>query len=222
MKNKFVYITDAAFYESGALKNPMIFKDHKLEKVYPEFYRVSYDLKLSITTPPGPQEKKMLFYNDYRQEYGCSDIRCLDRATENKECKKVFLNGFDQQHFDYIMPLIQEDVEILYLFKCPKIKDFSALTQAKNLKCLLVFWNNSAENLWDMKHNEKLKAISFLAVSKLKQIDVLLDARVGYLTFDSSDNCGNKRKMLFDKELFNKLPHLQHLTLNFTGCVVDY
>lgn len=222
MKNNFIYITDKSWFEIGGLKNPIAILDHKLEKIYPELYNLEYDLKLLVAKPATETEKSAPFYNDYREKYGSSDISALGAAAKISTAKHVFLNGFYQEHLEYIIPFIKDTVEVLYLFKCPKINDLSVLSELKNLKCLFVYWNNSFERLWDMKNNQNLKIISFISVTKLNNIDTLKNSNVEYITFDSSDNSDNKKCLLFDRTALDEIPHLKNLTLVYKDYNIDF
>lgn len=208
---KYIYITDPRCFGDSSFS----FSDVELEAVYPAYGDLTYDLKLVVTTPPMAEEKRAPFYNNYREVYGHADIAVLGAATANNSCKNILLNGFRQEHLDYIAPYIRDKVEVLYLFKCPKIKDLSALAEMKHLKCLRIFWNTSLETLWDMRKNEALKIISFHMVSKLNNIEPLIDSKVEYVCLDSMDNNGNMKPMLFDRAVLEKAPTIQHLILRY-------
>ncbi len=222
MNNGFVYITDSEWFEKTSLKNPITCLDCKLQKQYPEFYCLEYDLKMLVSKPSTDDEKAMPFYNDYREKYGSNDICSLKVATTSAMAKTVFLNGFCQQHLEYIIPFIKDKVEVLYLYKCPRIMDLSVLSELKELRCLFVYWNNSLKQLWDLKNNKCLQVISFISVTKLSNIESLKNSNVEYVTFDSSDNCNNKKNILFDKSVFDEMPDLKHLTLVYNNCMIDY
>ncbi len=226
MRNdKYWYIVDQKYFEDppgGILKNPIHVLDHKIDDVYPELYRVHYGLRLLITDIPDDIERNSLFYNDSIEKYANTDISVLKTAIESTPHKSIFLNGFSQKHLEYIIPFIKDSVEILYLFKCPKISDFSVLSELKNLKVLFVFWNNSLERLWDVTENGELKIISFVQITKLCDITGLKNSDIEYITLDSSDASGNTKPMLFDKSVFEEMPKLKHLTLNYRKCIVYY
>ena len=150
MKSKYVYIADRELFENSSLKDPICLMDHNLNLIYPDFYRTNYDLKLIATKAPTKEEKSMPVYNDYREKYGCSDISIIDSAVAAAESKNIFLNGFNQEQFEYIAPMIKETAEILYLFKCIKIHDLSALSQFKKIKGVFVFANRALTSLWNM------------------------------------------------------------------------
>ena len=134
MSQKDIFITSPEFLDSGAIKNPVMFHDHKLSGLYPQFYRTDYDLKLCATKAPTKAEKSFFAYNDYRERYGCTDITVLRDAAQNSPAKNVLLNGFRQKHLEYLAPYIRDTVELLYLFKCNTISDLSVLSTFSNLK----------------------------------------------------------------------------------------
>ena len=210
MGQKDLFITTQEWFESGALKNPVIFCDHKLKDLYPQFHKVDYDLKLCATKSPTKAEKSFFIYNDYREHFGSDDITVLREAAQSSPAKNVFLNGFRQKHLEYLAPYIRDTVELLYLFKCNTISDLSVLSTFPNLKCVLIFWNNKLETIWDIQQNDKLAVLSFLSITKLRSIDPLRKSHIEYLTFDSSDNCGNRKPCILENpEIFREIPTLK-------------
>lgn len=221
MKNRHVYITSKAWFENTSLKDPIITPDHKLEAHAPEFYRIHYDTKLLVTKKPSQSERAPLIYDDHRKLFETDDISALDTAIHHSDAKNIFLNGFDQAHFLYIAPKIQDSAEVIYFFKCPKIHDLSALSRFPKLRCVHIFWNNALESLWDMTNNERLRIISFTSISRLSRIGTLGSSSVEYVCLDSSDNYGRKRPILFDASVFDQMQELKHLTLRFSDCDID-
>ena len=73
-----------------------------------------------------------------------------------------------------------------------------------------------------MTGNKQLKVISFAAISKLNRIETLKYSGVEYISLDSADNNGHTKKALFDTSVFEQMPHLKHLSLNYSACKVDY
>ena len=222
MKTKSIFITNKQWFENSSLKNPISSIDHKLEQLYHSLYSVSYDTKLLATKAATREEKQCPFYNDYREQFGTGDISALDAAIMDCDTRYVFLNGFDQTQFLYIAPKIKDTAEVLYFFKCPRIHDLSVLSQFSKIKCVHIYWNNSLESLWDMTCNKQLKVISFVAISKLSRIETLKASSVEYICLDSSDNNGHTKKASFDKSVFEQMPNLKHLTLNYSNCKIDY
>ncbi len=220
MKKQLVYITNEEYFNF-----PILFLDHKIEKVYPDFYKISYDLKMSVVAYVPDIEKESSFgwfYNDSAEKYGENDLASFRIAATEKPCKNVYLTGLGQEHFDYIAPFIKDTAEVLYFDKCPKIKDLSALAEFKRLKCVFVYWNNSLESLWDMKCNNDLRVISFIFVTKLKDLTSLIDSNIEYVSLDSRSNDYKSREMLFDKSVFDNMRSLKHLKLEYKGCTIDY
>lgn len=222
MKKKYIYITNKEWFENTALKNPIAFLDTKLESVYPEFCNIYYDLKLLVTTPASDVEKDMPFYNDYREKYGSYDISVMEIEASQSKGKNVLLNGFTQEHLQYIAPYIKDSVEVLYLFKCPKISDLSVLSEFNKLRSVFIYCNNSITHLWDMSNNIELKIISFVSITKLSDISRLVNSNVEYINFDSADNSGIKKEALFDATVINEIPNLKHLKLVFSDLNMDY
>jgi len=214
MKNKWIYLINEEWFESGTLtQNPISLPDHKMQEIYPDWYQMRYDLRLSVVKPASRHKKEAPFYNDYRERFGTSDMEALKSVVEDSLPKNIFLSGFHQAHFEYLAPFLKESAKVVYLFKCPKIHDLSLLSEFKNLKCVCVYWNQSLESLWDMRKNQNLTAISFHMVNKLRNIEPLKDSAVRYITFDSTDNSGNTKEMLFDESVFAEMPNLKYLTL---------
>lgn len=213
MKRKYIYITDSEFFDDGALKNPIRINDWDLEKTFPQFFRINYNPRIIADDPPTEIERSFLAYNSYRDRYGQHDISAIDRAIAESDGKNIFLNSFDQALFDYTAPLIRDTASVLYLFKCPRIHDLSALSQFSQLECLFIYWNNRLETLWDMRNNPKLKVLSFHCITKLRHIEQLEDSSVEHVHFDSVDNSSNRKEMLFDDSVFAKMKNLRHLCL---------
>ena len=223
MAQKDLFITAPEGLNSGAIKNPVMFLDHKLKDLYPQFHRTDYDLKLCAVKAPTEAEKSFFAYNDYRERFGCADISVLRDAALSNPCKSVLLNGFRQKHLDYLAPYIRETAELLYLFKCNTIADLSVLSTFPKLKCVLIFWNNKLETLWDVQKNQKLEVLSFLTVTKLRNIDSLRNSQIQYITFDSSDNCGNRKPCLLENtEVFREISTLKYLKLIYNKYAIDY
>ena len=220
MKNKKVLITDTEWFESGPLKNPISALDHELEKYDPTLYCLDYDTRLLATDPPTKAEKESIIYNDYREKYGTRDLCSLDSEIRRTGGRNIFLNGFNQELFAYIVPLIKDSAEVLYFFKCPKISDMSALSQFSNLRCVHIFCNDSLTKLWDMTNAANLKVISFSMVSKLDDIEALKDSLVEYVHLDGVGNNGGKKPASFDVSIFEQMPHLRCLSLDFENLEV--
>ncbi len=223
MSKKYVFITDKAWFETTTLSNPIVSFDEKLESIHPEYCSVDYDLRMLATDITTKEEKAFPFYNDYRDKYGSTNINVLQEAARCSQAKSIFLNGFNQECFDYVAPLIKDTAEILYLFKCRFIKDLSALSDFTNLKCLHIYGNNSIKELWNMNNNSKLKVLSFIYVTKLQHLNSLRGSKVEYITIDSVNNSGNlKNCSIDDIEIFDEIPNLKHLKLEFNDCSIDY
>ena len=73
MNKKSIYIFNALWFDSTALGNPLSTLDHKLDKYYPNYYELNYDVKLLATEENEIEDQ----INDYKQRYGTKDINEL-------------------------------------------------------------------------------------------------------------------------------------------------
>jgi hypothetical protein len=74
-----------------------------------------------------------------------------------------------------------------------------------------------------MEGNKKLKVLSFDVITKLQNVDDLKKSTVEYLCLNGESPSGYKVDFLVeDKSVFQKIPNLKHLTLNFKKLWVDY
>lgn len=215
MKRK-IFITDAEWFDSGSLKNPLSTLDEELEKYFPEFSCLDYDTRILATAPPTKEEQAFIPEDDYRKKYG-RDSLDLSALCFSKGAINILLNGFDQELFEYIVPAVKDTAEVIYFFKCPGISDLSMLSDFPNLRCVHVFCNNSLTRLWDMTDSANLKAISMCRVTGLREIEALTHSHVRYVHIDSMDNCGTKKPALFSVPSFEEIPELLHLSLGFSN-----
>ena len=221
MKSKKILITSPEWFDNGSQNNPIHTFDHAMEAHFPEFYCVEYDTRLLAANPPTREEKEFWAYNDYRERYGTRDLNALDTAIQSSGGRYVYLNGFDQQLFEYIAPQIRETAEVIYFCKCSRISDLSMLAQFSRLQCVHVFHNTALTRLWDMSQNHCLKVISFCCITKLENIEPLLHSPVEYVHLDSEDFSGNRRPALFDPTVFEQMPRIKYLSLAFSKCKIE-
>ena len=72
-----------------------------------------------------------------------------------------------------------------------------------------------------MSQNHCLKAISFCYITKLENIESLLHSPVEYVHLDSADFSGNNRPALFDPAIFEQMPCIKYLSLEFSKCIIE-
>ena len=218
MNKKSVYIYNDEWFDSTALENPLTTDDHKLDNCYPEYYELNYDVRLLATEENEIEDE----INDYKQRYGTKDLNELTEYIIKKNPKSVLLNGFDQEQFDYIIDFIKE-VKILYLFKCNKINNLSKLSGCLQLECLHIDWNNHLESLWNMNNNVKLKVLSFERITRLSNIEDLINTNIEYIVFDSRNEIGQtKYEFSVNIEIFKQMRNLKYLKLQYKNVKVDY
>ena len=221
MKSRKILITDPEWFENGNQKNPIHTFDHAMEAHFPEFYCVDYDTKLCASNPPTKEEKGFWAHNDYRERYGTRDLSALDEAIAASGGRTVYLNGFDQTLFEYIVPQIRETAEVIYLCKCSRISDLSMLSQFPRLRCIHIFHNTALTELWNMSQNHNLRVLSFCHITKLRNISPLVHSPVEYVHMDSEDFSGNRRPALFDTTIFKQMPRIKYLSLQFNKCKTE-
>jgi hypothetical protein len=233
MSDKYCFVADEEFFlNTGYFKNPIGTLDHKLQQFFPNFSLVHYDLRIiAHKIPVFPKSKvneelrekcPVLFFDPFI-EVSLSRIDYLKEIALNKLAKTIYLNGFTLEQFKYIVPYIKNTAEIIFFNKCNSIDDLSILSEFPNLQCVHIYWNNKLKSLWDMKGNKRLKALSFDFITKLQNVDGLKESTVEYLCLSGESPSGYKVDFLVeDKSVFQKVPNLKHLTLNFKKLWVDY
>jgi len=66
-----------------------------------------------------------------------------------------------QETFDYFVTEYGGNFREINFFKCPLVGDLSALETLSDIQKLTYFWNQRAENLWDLSKNRSLREFSF-------------------------------------------------------------
>lgn len=69
-----------------------------------------------------------------------------------------------QAQFEHFVQHYADQYETIYFFHGRRIRDLSALSSLKNVRCLL-FYSCGAKGLWDMRSNQSLQAL-FISDSK--------------------------------------------------------
>ena len=184
--------------------------DAGLGEYFPDFLNAELDLILLISKTPSSGGQQTQFFGEGKENVDLVDPAALIAVLRSKRPRSILMIGFDRKHFDYISGELSVSAEAVYLFKCPRIGDLSALSSFSRLKCLCVFRNDTLTKLWDMSHNRDLLAVSLISAFKLDDIDALKNSPAEYFYFDSIDNSGKARPLLFDKHILDLSPHLKH------------
>lgn len=82
----------------------------------------------------------------------------------------IQVSDLTQEEFDYFVQKYGDNFESIYFFQNRKVKDVSALSMLRKVKCLL-FYNVGGAGLWDMRQNENLKGV-FISDSKRMLYDL--------------------------------------------------
>ncbi len=75
--------------------------------------------------------------------------------------------GLDQKSFEHLILRYGDLLRTVYFFSSPDIKDFSPLSALPLLDNVLIYGNRTAEALWDMRNNARLKGIQISASKRL-------------------------------------------------------
>jgi len=233
MGEKYSFVADEEFFNNrGYFKNPICTLDHKLNEYYPNFYSANYDLKIlaykKISPAKTTADQKLsdlfpFFFLDPFVEVALPSIDSLKEIALSKQAKTIYLNGFTLGQFIYIAPYIKNTAETIFFNKCNSINDLSILSEFPNLECVHLYWNNKLKSLWNMEGNKKLKVLSFDFITKLQNVDDLKKSTVEYLSLNGESLSGYKVNFLVeDLSIFEKIPNLKHLTLNYKKLKMDY
>lgn len=100
----------------------------------------------------------------------------IDKLKDRPHIKAIDISGLRQDTFDYFIDRYGQQFEIISFWKCPLITDLSKLSALSNLKCVVFFWNQRAETLWDMSGNHSLRGVFLNDFSRLHNLDDLCSA----------------------------------------------
>ena len=78
--------------------------------------------------------------------------------------KHLQISNPSQAQFEHFVMNYADQYETIYFFHGRRIRDLSALSELKNVRCLL-FYSCGAKELWDMQNNRTLQGI-FISDSK--------------------------------------------------------
>jgi hypothetical protein len=118
-------------------------------------------------------EQECLIPRDRNISGGKMTLAEIDILKDRSDINKIMILGLNQQTFEYFIDTYGQRFEVINFFKCPLISDFSKLEKLENLKYVLFFWNQRAEQLWDMSNNRSLIGIKISDFSRLHHLDEL-------------------------------------------------
>jgi hypothetical protein len=103
-------------------------------------------------------------------------------------------------------------LSFLSLWKCPSIKDLSAMELGINLKDLEIFWNQKATRLWNFECNPKLTGLDLSDFRRLEILEDLVSAK-GLKRLYLGDRIWSKMVLESLKPLVF-LPELEELSIS--------
>ncbi len=104
----------------------------------------------------GENERQFLSVRRHNADWTKAEIDY--EFSFDKDQKKLEIGHFTQEALEYFVKEYGSEYEYLYFNNATRIKDFSPLSDLRNLKSLSIDYYRS-EKLWDMKNNEQLTDI---------------------------------------------------------------
>ena len=90
---------------------------------------------------------------------GAITLEDMDVLNAYDKIDRLSVSGLDQVKFEYLIQKYGHRFTQLHLFKNPKINDFTPLESLEKLRSVEMFWNQKADNLWDLNKNKSLERI---------------------------------------------------------------
>lgn len=98
-------------------------------------------------------------------------INNLDLLRSYPEINVIKVSDLREKELNYLVDTYGNQIHYIYLFKCNKIADLSALGRLKNLCYVIAYWNIKAKQFWDMSNNENLLGIKVYGFTGLTNLD---------------------------------------------------
>ena len=95
----------------------------------------------------------------------------IDGIKEYPDVKSIQISGLDQKTFEYFITNYGSQFEAISFFKNKLVSDLSLLGTLQNIKFIYYFFNQKAENLWDMSENKNLTGLSVMNFTRLDNIN---------------------------------------------------
>lgn len=135
---------------------------------------------------------------------GKTEIKDIDCLSEYPKAKSLIVSGLNQEAFEYLIRRYGHQFEAISFWKNKMISDLSPLSDLTGLKYLHFFFNQRAENLWNMAHNESLIGLALYDFSRLHAIkEVAAAPHLNYFSI------GNRVWSKMELESLKPLTHSQ-------------
>lgn len=114
----------------------------------------------------------------------------LARIGSNLDASALRISGLDQGSFEELVSEYADRFTAIYFWKCPRIRDLSALEDLPHLELVSIFWNQRAERLWDLRKTPRLRGLRLYDFTRLHDLDdlaqesSLLELEIGDAVWD--------------------------------------
>jgi hypothetical protein len=94
-----------------------------------------------------------------------------DFSRLTPEYPEIIISGLNQARFEHFCARHADSFEIIHIEACPLIRDLSPLQNLRNVRWLLMNWNQKATALWDMSGNMSLRGLLLRDMNKISSLD---------------------------------------------------
>jgi hypothetical protein len=94
-----------------------------------------------------------------------------DFSQLTPEYPEIVISGLNQERFEHFCTRHADRFEIIHIEACPLIRDLSPLQNLRNVRWLLIDWNQKATALWDMSKNIALRGLLLRDMNKISSLD---------------------------------------------------
>ena len=85
----------------------------------------------------------------------------IDRLARLPHISEITISGLIQETFDYFIENYGKQFRMIGFWKCPLVADLSAIETLPDIEYITWYWNQRAEELWDLSKTRSLKGFSF-------------------------------------------------------------
>lgn len=85
----------------------------------------------------------------------------IDRLARLPHITEITISGLTQETFDYFIEKHGKQFKMIGFWKCPLVADLSAIETLPEIEYITWYWNQRAEDLWDLSKTRSLKGFSF-------------------------------------------------------------
>lgn len=100
----------------------------------------------------------------------------IDMIQKYPNAKSLVISGLDQENFEYLIDRFGSQFEAISFWKNKLVNDLSPLAGLSGIKYIHYFWNQRAEELWDMTGNTNLKGLEISDFTRVHSIEEITTA----------------------------------------------